>query len=86
MNFINCISCIKYNVLHLIILFITCKGFQDDAGSFFFYIMVMIMVNFAAACLVFCVGAWSGNLTVAQTVTAIILTLSMVRAKYGAHY
>ena len=69
----------------MIILFIIYKGFREEAGNFFFYVMVMVMLNFAAACLVFCVGAWSGNLTVAQTVTAIILTLSMVRALLLKH-
>jgi len=54
-------------------------GLREEAGSFFFYVMIMIVLNFAGACLVFGVGALSGNLTVAQTITAIIFTITMVR-------
>jgi len=53
-------------------------GLREEAGSFFFYMMTMIVLNFAGACLVFSVGALSGNLTVAQTITAIIFTITMV--------
>ena len=63
----------------MIVVFHYFEGFRENAGSFFLYMLFLILLNFAGACLVFSVGALSGNLTVAQTVTAIILTLSMVR-------
>lgn len=54
-------------------------GLQEDAGKFFTFLLLLLLINMAALSLAFCISALTGNFTVANALITVVFVVSIVR-------